>query len=201
MQLWLKRLFVTFVSIVTLGLYVPPMQLHTDAEASNKEIEPSDENHNKQSMAVVFDQFDDASIYTSSIERDPIDQLIEQAKSQSLLKLGPKITKQIEADFTTDILPGIESVLETVLKDLPEEQINYLHITEDQVAGYGEKIFDVFNAQTGEDLIRFHVRRDIRPQEGYWFNFHYHMKQDKYESHHTIGEIYWSKDTPPKWMA
>lgn len=201
MQLWLKRLFVTFVSIVTLGLYVPPMQLHTDAEASNKEIEPSDENHNKQSMAVVFDQFDDASIYTSSIEEDPIEQLIEQAKSQSLLKLGPKITKQIEPDFTTDILPGIESVLETVLKDLPEEQLNYLQITEDQIAGYGEKIFDVFNAQTGEDLIRFHVRRDIRPQEGYWFNFHYHVKQDKYESHHTIGEIYWSKDTPPKWMA
>ncbi|MFB1049796.1 YpjP family protein [Paraliobacillus sp. JSM ZJ581] len=201
MKLWLKRLFVTFVSIVTLGLYVPPMQLHTDAEAANKEIEPSDENSNKQSMSVVLDNYEASSIYDPLIEPAPIDQLIEQAKTQAMTKLGPKITGQIEDDFTATILPGIESVLETVLMDISEDKITSIRISADQVAGYGEKIFNVYNEQTGEDLIRFHVRRDIRPQEGYWFNFHYHVQQDKYEAHHTIGEIYWSKDTPPKWMA
>ncbi|CQR45994.1 hypothetical protein BN1058_00237 [Paraliobacillus sp. PM-2] len=201
MKLWMKRLFVSFVSIVTLGLYVPPMQLHTDAEATNKETEPSNESTHKQGMSVVLEPLEDSSVYYSPVVLDPIDQLIEQAKMQTITKLGPKITDQIEDDFTDSILPGIESVLETVLKDLPKEQINYIRISEDKIAGYGEKIFDVYNEKTGEDMIRFHVRRDNRPQEGYWFNFHYHVQQDKYEAHHNIGEIYWSKNTPPKWMT
>lgn len=203
MKLWLKRIFVIFVSIVTLGLYIPPMQLHPDAESSNsnKEFEPSNQEPHREAMTVVFEASEETKPLTSSAPLDPIDLLVEQAKAQAITKLGPRIVDRIEDDFTTSILPGIETVLETVFADMSEEELAYLSISEEQTAGYGEKIFDVYDRQTGQDLMRFHVRRDNRPQEGYWFNFHYHMKQDNYETHYTIGEIYWSKNTPPKWMA
>lgn len=200
MQLWMKRIFVTFISIVTLGLYVPPMQIHTDAEASNKEVKPSDESTHNETMEVVLEtnnhKFAPEPLYDSTTDR-----LIEQAKLQTVTKLGPKISNQIDDDIETDILPGIESVLQTLLDELPEKEINQLRISEEKAAGYGEKIFDVYNEETGKDIIRFHVRRDNRPQEGYWFNFHYHTLSDNYEVHHNIGEIFWSKDTPPKWMS
>ena len=63
------------------------------------------------------------------------------------------------------------------------------------------KIFHVYNRLTGEDLLRFHVRRDHPPQDGYWFNFHYHTAEDGFQSHHELGSIYWDRNTPPDWMS
>lgn len=199
-NIWLKKIFVVVVSIMTLGMYVPPVQLQTNTEASNKEMESSKDDSQVDNSAVYINEA--TEIVDAFIpEIDPIYDLTEQAKMRALSKLGPKISNRIEADFTSEILPGIEEVVATILRDVESEEVPYMKISEEQYAGYGEKIFDLYDERTNQDIARFHVRRDNRPQEGYWFNFHYHIEQDGYETHHTIGEVYWSKDTPPKWMA
>ncbi|WP_112182788.1 MULTISPECIES: YpjP family protein [Paraliobacillus] len=199
-NIWLKKIFVVLVSIMTLGMYVPPVQLHTNTEASNKEIESSKDDSLVDNGSVFIDET--TEIVDAFIpDTDPISSLTEQAKAQAFLKLGPKISNRIEANFTSEILPGIEEVVATILQDVGSDEVPYIKVSEAQYAGYGEKIFDLYDERTKQDIARFHVRRDNRPQEGYWFNFHYHTEQDGYETHHTIGEVYWSKDTPPKWMA
>lgn len=202
-MIWLKRIFVVFVSILTFGIYVPPVQITTNAEADSKEVEPSKEDREVEQLDVFMD-VDQSKLSVDAfpvVELDPVDQLIEQAKMQTVTKMGPKIADKIENDFTTEILPGIEEVIATILEELEEDELPYIKISEKQYAGYGEKIFNLYDERTNQDIARFDVRRDIRPQEGYWFNFHYHVKQDDYQSHHALGEIYWSKDTPPKWMS
>lgn len=85
--------------------------------------------------------------------------------------------------------------------DYPIVNVKYIEIVENTNPGYGEKIFDLYDMRDGKALAKFHVRRENRPLDGYWFNFHYHEQLDNYETHHTIGEVYWSKNTPPKWMS
>ncbi|GGM27615.1 cell division protein FtsK [Paraliobacillus quinghaiensis] len=202
-MIWLKRIFVIFISILTFGMYVPPVQITTNAEADSKEVESSKEDSNANQFN-VFMQNEQANSLVDTfpvVEPDPVDQLIEQAKMQTVTKMGPKIASQIEEDFTASILPGIEEVIESILDNIGEEKVPYIKISEEQFAGYGEKIFTLYDIRTKQDIARFDVRRDNRPQEGYWFNFHYHVERDNYETHHALGEIYWSKDTPPKWMS
>ncbi|MEW8987992.1 MAG: YpjP family protein, partial [Bacillus sp. (in: firmicutes)] len=83
----------------------------------------------------------------------------------------------------------------------PEEDLVHLAISEEPGKGKSEKIFHIKDEKTGEDVIRFHVRRDQPPHEGYWFNFHYHTHHDEYQTHHDLGSIYWAKNTPPNWMS
>lgn len=98
--------------------------------------------------------------------------------------------------MTSEILPKIEEVVTDLLVNAGDEEVPYLEITEEPTAGYGEKIFNVYNQRTKEEIARFHVRRDKRPGEGYWFNFHYHLKDDQFVKHHQIGEVFWEKNTP-----
>ena len=63
-----------------------------------------------------------------------------------------------------------------------------ISISERPAGNYSEKIFHVFDKDEKRDLIRFHVRTDKRPQDGYFFNFHYHVAEDDFTTHHTIGE-------------
>ncbi|WP_347862150.1 YpjP family protein [Salimicrobium sp. PL1-032A] len=104
----------------------------------------------------------------------------------------------MEDEVIEEIFPQIEAVIESFVDD---GNVPMYEITEDPSAGYGERIFNLIHGETEEELARFHVRRDLRPGEGYWFNFHYHVKEDGYETHHPLGEIYWDKNTPPKWMS
>ena len=62
---------------------------------------------------------------------------------------------------------------------MPEESLQSLAISK-PAGGNNEKIFHVYDTKTGNDLLRFHVRRDHPPQDGYYFNFHYHRFDDGY---------------------
>jgi hypothetical protein len=88
-----------------------------------------------------------------------------------------------------------------VAVQFPEESLANLKVTETPGGGLSEKIFHITNSKANEDVIRFHVRRDHPPQQGYWFNFHYHTHHDNFQAHHELGSIYWNKNTPPKWMT
>ncbi|HLQ71498.1 MAG TPA: YpjP family protein, partial [Bacillota bacterium] len=134
-------------------------------------------------------------------DTDYVQLLTDKAIEQTIAKLGPKITEKVEDDFMESILPAMESVLETVLTEAGEDALPYYAITEEPAKGVGERIFHVYDFHNEKDVARFDVRRDNRPQEGYWFNFHYHLSADNFEYHHEIGEIYWNKNMPPKWMS
>src|SRR5690625_1949995 len=208
MKLWFRKLSVVLITIMTLGLYVPPAILDMEAE------------ENKDSLSSKADISDDTVHPATEVQAEEADHvaqynvtyetfdndyylhmLTEKVTEQVVTKLGPKIGERVENDVLETILPNIEDVLKTVLTDSEDDVLPYYGITEEPTRGLGEKIFHVYNHQTDEDIARFHVRRDNRPLEGYWFNFHYHLSDDNFEEHHELGEIYWDKNIPPKWMS
>ena len=97
------------------------------------------------------------------------------------------------------ILPKIEVALEEMASQFPDEQLQSLTISEKPSGGRSEKIFHIYDTESGKDIIRFHVRQDHIPLEGYWFNFHYHTYHDSFSAHYELGSIYWDTNTPPKW--
>ncbi|MGV2621588.1 UNVERIFIED_CONTAM: YpjP family protein [Halobacillus marinus] len=196
----MKRIFVVLISVMTLGMYVPP--IHIDADAAEKKHIAGEGSIKEQSGLLSEEELDlDAPPFEAQTSEQRIQQLTESAKSQTVIKMGPRIIKKVDADMTSEILPKIEEVVTDLLVNAGDEEVPYLEITEEPTAGYGEKIFNVYNQRTKEEIARFHVRRDKRPGEGYWFNFHYHLKDDQFVKHHQIGEVFWEKNTPPKWMS
>lgn len=130
------------------------------------------------------------------------EQLLDSAEDQSFLKFGKRIAPVIEDDYRKEILPKIENVISDYLATLQDDEAYQdVVISSTPSAGKTEKIFNVYNRTTGEDLLRFHVRRDHPPHDGYWFNFHYHTAEDGFQSHHELGSIYWDRNTPPNWMS
>lgn len=188
---------------MTLGIYVPPIHLNTEID-ENKDATAqsnSDVHEELRTAHQVPDKGLIASLPTLTDQEERINLLTEKAREQAISKLGPRIIKQVDQEFNETILPTIENVLQSVLNESDENELTYYGITEHPTGGFGEKIFHVYDMRSNKDLARFHVRRDNRPQEGYWFNFHYHLSKDNFEEHHEIGEIYWDKNVPPKWMA
>jgi len=207
MKPWFRKIFVVFVAILTLGLYIPPTYL--DAEAADKnDIVSSERNVDSDSSTETRrDPIDITIEEEAQKDEEPptaefyISTITEQAKEQTVSKLGPRIIEKVEVDFEKDILPSIEDVVQSILAQAGDDEVPYYSISEEPSAGYGEQIFSMYDERSNQEVARFHVRRDKRPGEGYWFNFHYHLSQDDFEEHHPIGEIYWDKNTPPKWMS
>ncbi|RWZ54948.1 hypothetical protein EQV77_12545 [Halobacillus fulvus] len=197
MKLWTRKIFVVLISVLTLGLYIPPTYIPTNA-AENKEVEPQNESDQNLIESEIPEEVTE-DVFES--QEDYIERITNQAKEQTLTKMGPRIIEKVDQDMTADILPKIEEIVESILEQVEEENLPYYEIKEELRPGYGEKIFNLTNHQTGEEIARFHVRRDKRPGEGYWFNFHYHLKDDNFLNHYSIGEVYWEKNTPPKWMS
>lgn len=200
MKLWIRKISVILITFMTLGMYIPPTYLNANAEENNEAV--SLKTDIKEDITIpVSEVKEENEIDPTLDDSDFISVLTEQAKEQTITKLGPKITQQVEDDFTTTILPKIEQSLQHIVVEAGEEETSYLAITEGPSQGFGEKIFNIYDYRTKKDIARFHVRRDNRPLEGYWFNFHYHVSADGFEDHHEIGEIYWDKNIPPKWMS
>lgn len=201
MKLWMRKVFVVLVAIMTLGMYTPTTLLEIEAEdnknslSSKADVDQAELSPTEQTLETY------ETVLVEDLEPDYLSELQEQAKVQSLLKFGPRIAEQVEDEFSEVILPKMEAVLEQLASEAGEDAVRYYGITEKPSKGYGERIFHVTDLRTDEDVVRFHVRRDNRPLEGYYFNFHYHLSKDDFKEHHTIGEIYWDKNTPPKWMA
>lgn len=197
MNKWLKKSLFVIVSILTFGL-VTPSQLMNTVNAENHTdrdvVEaPSIENN----FARKNEFIDESQFNKAAFMQD----LLKQAELQSYQKFGTRIKPVIENEFREVILPNIEAALEETAAQFPEDDLQNLTITEQPGKGLSEKIFNIKNAETGKDILRFHVRRENPPQAGYWFNFHYHTYHDEYQTHHDLGSIYWDKNTPPKWMS
>ncbi|MFO1444714.1 YpjP family protein [Bacillus sp. Bva_UNVM-123] len=198
MPKWLRKSFVIIVTILTFGLVTPSQAFlydHSSAVKPPKKDIVEDEKCEINSAAAINDE-------TGFLKReDFMKRVLDEAEAQSFTKFGTKIKPVIENEFTDLILPNIERAISNVADQFPEEELSNLIVSETPGRGHSEKIFHITNTNTNEDIIRFHVRRDHPPKQGYWFNFHYHTHHDKFQSHHDLGSIYWNKNTPPKWMS
>jgi hypothetical protein len=196
MPKWLRKSLVVMITVLSFGMVTPSQaawleELGQDSGLKRDFVEskPQNDDHNLNSIDNIptREQF--------------LDEILVQAESFAYQKFGSKIKPVIEDEFKEVILPEIEKVIEEVTLKIPEQNLQYLNISEFPSGGLSERIFHIQNELNGEDIIRFHVRRDNPPQQGYWFNFHYHTYLDGFQNHHTIGSIYWNKNTPPKWMS
>lgn len=197
MPKWLRKSLVVMITVLSFGM-VTPSQAAWLEELSQ---DPSLNRDIHESKPQDDDDYHLDRITGVPSREQFIDEILVQAESYAYQKFGNKIKPVIEDEFKEVILPEIEKVIEEVTLQFPEGNLQYLNISEFPSGGISERIFHIQNQLNGEDVIRFHVRRDNPPQQGYWFNFHYHTYLDGFQNHHTLGSIYWDKNTPPKWMT
>lgn len=201
MPKWFRQTLVVLVSILTFGM-VSPSQVFPYDDVSKDLPSNNDSYESKMVQEEISSQTENSSETAALSERDQfVDNMIKEAENQSYMKFGQKIKPVIADEFRSVVLPNIELALTSIAMQFPEEDLRNLSITEMPSGGTSEKIFHIVNMKNNQDIIRFHVRRDHPPQEGYWFNFHYHTYHDQYQTHHELGSIYWDTNHPPKWMS
>jgi len=199
MNKWLRKSLVILFSIATFGLVTPPASLAavqdkpTEDSVSNSTISSED---TKQIAETHLDVKEEKALTNDEL----LSNILLEAEQKSFVKFGDKIGNVIEDEFKQVIFPKMEEVIIYYLNVEDDELFQHIEISKPS-GGTGEKIFHIYHSQTGEDLLRFHVRRENRPLEGYWFNFHYHTYHDSFQSHKDLGSIYWDKNTPPNWMS
>ena len=192
MPVWLRKSLVVLISIFTFGVVSPAQANELLTTADRAEKSASVETSYIDTLESPLDE---------EAEREKfIGRAMQEAEQQSFQKFGNKIGPVIEDEFRQSILPNIEKAIEMVALQFPGEKLNSLRITEMPAGGESEKIFHIIG-DNGKDIIRFHVRRDQPPKEGFWFNFHYHTYHDSFQTHYQLGNIFWAKNTPPKWKS
>ncbi|MBS4209832.1 YpjP family protein [Bacillus sp. FJAT-50079] len=199
MKQWLRKSLIILVSIITFGTVTPSHPVWSEEQGVAKSQQRGESSGHTASQPTV-----ETTIPTEVVKAgkdDFIQTMTIEAERQSIEKFGPKISNVIEKEFRDVVLPNIEAAIEMTAAQFPEESLSQLAITESPSGGVSEKIFHIYNAETNKDIIRFHVRRDKPPLEGYQFNFHYHTYHDHFQTHYTLGTIYWDKNTPPKWKT
>lgn len=189
----MRKSLVVLVSILTFGLVTPAdFTWFTQGQTQKTVNREAQEDHNLAHSPIIAEQ----EIFN---REQFIAGFKDKAEENAYQKFGDKIEPVISTEFKSVILPKIEEAIEEMAAQFPDEQLQNLTISESPSGGRSEKIFHIFHTESGEDIIRFHVRQDRVPLEGYWFNFHYHTAHDSFLAHHELGSIFWDTNTPPKW--
>ncbi|WP_075982029.1 YpjP family protein [Bacillus massilinigeriensis] len=199
MPIWIRKSLVVLISILTFGL-ITPTQISFIENGNANKLPKNDALEEK----VINPSYQEQERYSTEekINKEVIlSQIFQQAEDQSYLKFGEKIKPVIHDEFKEIIFPNIESAIKEAVAEFPERDLKYLAVSEIPGKGNAERIFHITDMKKNQDIMRFHVRRDHPPQQGYWYNFHYHTYHDAFETHHELGSIYWGKNTPPKWMS
>ncbi|NEU31215.1 hypothetical protein GN156_10525 [bacterium LRH843] len=208
---WMKRGIVISSALLTIGLF-EPVELVNVIHAEEPQKAQDEKNDNALIYKVNEDSYElfhevlpakiDHYIHRSVSSADILNSFIlKEAYRESMNKFGETIGKKIGQPFEEMILPQLDAELREVTNTLADDDWSNLKISSSPGGGFGEKILHVYNESTGEDIFRFHVRRDQPPNQGYYFNFHYHTYLDQHEKHHDLGTIFWGKDMPPKWSG
>lgn len=192
---WGQKLLIGLVALLTFGIITPTHDIWNSLQnkEDTRQVGPSVEAE-EYYYGLVDSEEDEKS---ESLE----EVFIVRAQELSYEKFGTKIGPVIASEFDEVIFPKMDEILRQTLDGADEAVKNQLVMSEKPAGNYSEKIFNVYDEESKKDLVRFHVRTDKRPQDGYYFNFHYHTADDDYITHNDLGEIYWSKDTPPKWLS
>ncbi|WP_342511780.1 YpjP family protein [Sporosarcina sp. FSL K6-1522] len=199
MKKWLQQTLIVTVALLTFGAISPNHEIWTNLQ---------DKDEAKQANLPSMDTDYQIDITEASVEQQPFERvpsfeesLVASAKEMSYMKFGTKIGPVIGDEFDEVIFPKIEEAIQMTLERSGDLATRRLAISERPAGDYSEKIFNVYDLDSRTDLIRFHVRTEKRPQDGYFYNFHYHIADDGFLAHHSIGDIFWSKNTPPKWLS
>lgn len=214
---WMKKIFVTFAAALTFGTVAPNSHAPNDRSQSSKsnrlekspseinvEAEAAKTDESKETVNAVPSSWQEiaASVSNTDELKDQfVDYTVNHAEKQGFKKFGSVIGGQVGNEYRDEILPKVGQVMETIASKYDEDTLRNLKLSQSPSGGFGEKIFHIYDTRSGQDLVRFHVRRDHPPKDGYWFNFHYHLNSDQFQSHHDLGKIFWDKDTPPQWKA
>jgi len=196
MPKWLKKSLVVLITALTFGTVSPPAYLIADDNSDDSNFSDIKSSESDSFSSDIYH-----SLKPELSKEQFLYQALEQAEVQSFAKFGSRIGPKIEDEFKDVILPKMEEVISTLAFQHPEEDLTNLIISESPAGGDGEKIFHIYHKVSGQDMIRFHVRKDNPPKEGYWFNFHYHTHHDQFQNHHALGSIFWAKNMPPKWLS
>jgi hypothetical protein len=192
-----RRFLVTLIAIFTFGLIIPDFGIHQKSEELNPNTFGVDE---KQESITKESRYSYPDTVTKS---EVVDRLIAntyvKANELTKLKFGTVIDEKIGHTFEELILPKIVETVKLASVDWDTETIQHLNFTNNPPGGLSEKIFNVYDERSGNDVLRFHVRRENPPKQGHFFSFHYHEKNDAFEKHYELGKIFWDKNTPPKW--
>jgi hypothetical protein len=220
MPTWLKKTLVILITVLTLGTVTPPAHLFADSagvsnsksdviqrktneveEQSQSEVDEAESIPEQELFSLPWNEVAATAESSEELGAQFVDYTVYQANEQTLEKFGPKISQKLGDEYQLVILPKIEEVISLLSQKLGEQELRNIVITDRPSSGTGERIFHISNRETGKDYVRFHVRRENKPLQGYWFSFHYHTSEDNYEKHHEIGKLFWDKNTPPNWMT
>lgn len=199
MKKWLQKTLIVAVAFLTLGAISPNHQFWTSLQDKEQEKQAEQPPKNTDFSIGLADRFVYERLEEPATSAE--ESLIASAKELSYMKFGTKIGPVIADEFDEIIFPKIEEAIQMTYESAGDLHKRRLAITEKPAGDYAEKIFNVYDLENGQDVIRFHVRTEKRPLDGYFYNFHYHIADDEFATHHSIGDIYWSKNTPPKWLS
>lgn len=197
MNKWWQKSLMIAVAVLTLGA-IPPSHMLWESLLDDKAHNDSQPTQEKDKQ-VLYDWIDPGEFYFA----DPsiLHTVHKSAEEQAYLKFGSRIGPIIGEEFQSVILPNMQQAIDMHLAKMGSAELKKLAISEKPSGDHAEKIFHIYDMETNKDAIRFHVRTEKKPQQGYFFNFHYHVADDNFQQHITLGDIYWSKNTPPKWLS
>lgn len=197
MKTWWQKTLVVAVALLTFGAISPDHMIWENLlDDKGQEKQASTQ---RDAAYELGDWTDPAEYWVT--EAVVVETIRQSAEEQSYIKFGSRIGPVIGDQFQQVVLPNMQRAIEDTLARLDDRRLRSLSVSEKPAGDHSEKIFHVFDTETGKDLLRFHVRTDKKPLEGYSFNFHYHVAEDGFSSHIPLGDIYWSKNTPPKWLS
>ena len=140
MKRWMYKTLAITVAFLTFGIITP-----------NHEIWTSLEQLDDQKNAVIYEP--STNDVANSYQLDElIDQpenhlasILSNAKEQSYIKFGSKISPVIGEEFNTMIYPKMVEAIEMTVAQLDDDTIQHLAITESPSGDYSEKIFNIYN--------------------------------------------------------
>lgn len=197
MKKWLQKGLMITVAMLTLGSITPTHEIWDAFDHKTKTVAAAAPTYTE-----LTEQYENSFVEPVLRTKEGVtQQFIEAAREQAYMKFGSRIGPKIEQNFEAVVFPKIEEVIEATVARMHDTDVSQLAMTEQPSGAYAEKIFHIYNMQTEEDVIRFHVRTEKRVQDGYYYNFHYHTAEDDFVTHYTLADLYWAKDTPPKWLS
>ena len=152
LPIWMKKSVVILLSISTLGL-VSPNDFYWFGEAK---AQPENENSHENAITaptIFIDQKSIDEVEEIDERARLLEEMYEKAEQNSYIKFGDRIGPRIEEEFATVILPKIEEAIAAYINECPDEELPYIAITENPASGLGERIFNIYNNKTKENLI------------------------------------------------
>lgn len=199
MKKYLQNIIIALVAVLTLGVISPSHEIWTTLQPKDDTRE-ADHSSSKHDLQIGLE---DSIFHREEIEQhlSVEEVLFQPARELAFVKFGSKIGPVIQNEFDDIIFPKMKEVIQDTVASTGGLENRMLSITEYPSGNYSEKMFHVSDKENQKDLIRFHVRTERRPLDGYFYNFHYHTVEDGFTFHYSLGDIYWSKNTPPKWLS